>query len=108
MLSAQTHIHTETPTRYLTQLCKHANSIQHQVLHLGRGSAQDRPQVQHVEWTDTDGTLILTAGRCTLHAGVGALTVRVEAPDEASLRQIQEIVAHDLERFGRRDHLTVN
>ena len=108
MLTAHTHIHTQTPSRYLTQLCKHASSMRHTVLHRERGSAPDRPQVQHVEWTATDGTLILTAGRCTLHTGPGTLTVRAEAPDEASLRQIQEIVTRDVERFGRRDHLTVN
>jgi hypothetical protein len=113
MLTAQAHIHTQAPGRYLTQFCRHANSMQkmnghmHRRADLHRGELQDRAQVQHVEWTDTDGSLTLSLGRCTLHASADTLTVRAEAANEQNLRQIQELVTRDLERFGRRNHLTV-
>lgn len=110
MLTAQAHIQTEAPSRYLTQLCRHANKMNtnmHKLARLHGGTPQNRPQVQHVEWTDADGTLTLSIGRCTLHAGADTLAVRVEAADEEKLRQIQELVTRDLERFGKRNHLTV-
>lgn len=108
MLTTQAHIRTETPGRYLRQLCRHANSVHQKVLQLHRGEERDRPQIQRVEWSDTNGTLTLSVGRCTLHAGTGVLTVRAEAADEANLRQIQDMVTRNLERFGRRDHLRVD
>src|SRR6266700_2908561 len=69
MLTAETHIQTERPSRYLVQLCKHADSINHKILHLHASKAQARPEVQHVEWSDTDGTLTFSWGRCTMQAG---------------------------------------
>lgn len=106
MLSAEAHIPTEAPSRYLTQLCSHAssmNSQSHKLARLHKGG----PQVQNVEWTDTDGTLTLSIGRCILHAGAGTLTVRVEAADAQGLQQLQELISRDLERFGKRRQLTV-
>jgi hypothetical protein len=63
--------------------------------------------VQHVEWSDTDGTLVFSWARCTMQAGPDTLTVRAEAASEENLNRIQELIARNLERFGRRDHLTV-
>ncbi|HET6299356.1 MAG TPA: DUF2218 domain-containing protein [Kribbella sp.] len=103
MLTAEAHIQTEAPSRYLTQLCSHANSMnsqRHKLARLHKSGPQDRPQVRNVEWTETDGTLTLSIGRCILHAGAGTLTVRVEAADEQGLQQLQELVSRDLERFG--------
>lgn len=110
MLTAQASIQTEAPSRYLTQLCSHANSMGSQLHKLARphgGRPQDQPEVKNVEWTDTDGILTLSIGRCILHAGADTLTVRVEAADEQGLQQIQELVSRDLERFGKRRHLIV-
>ena len=110
MLTAQAYIRTEAPSRYLTQLCRHANSMgsqMHKLARLHGGRPQDRPEVKNVEWTDIDGTLTLSIGRCILHASADTLTVRAEAADEESLRQVQELVTRDLERFGKRKHLTV-
>jgi hypothetical protein len=67
-----------------------------------------RPDIQQVEWSDTHGTLGLGWGRCTMHAGPGTLTVRAEAASEQSLQRVQDLVTRNLERFGRREHLTVN
>ncbi|MBC6459666.1 DUF2218 domain-containing protein [Actinomadura sp. HBU206391] len=39
--------------------------------------------------------------------GVGVLTLRAEAADEESLRQLEQRVADRLEQVGRRDRLTV-
>src|SRR5262249_5851565 len=46
-------------------------------------------------------------GRCTLSADDNTLVLRVEAADLDRLRRIQEVIARDLERFGRRDQLIV-
>lgn len=35
------------------------------------------------------------------------LTLRIDATDEESLRRIQDVLARDLIRFGRRDRLVV-
>jgi hypothetical protein len=74
--------------------------------HAGRALA--RPEIQHVEWSNTHGTLDLGWARCTMQAGPGMLTVRAEATDEDSLQQAQDLITRNLERFGRREHLTLN
>lgn len=107
MLTAEARIVTERPSRYLVQLCRHANSMGHRILRSHAGRAPVRPDVQHVEWSDTDGTITLSSGRCTVQAGPDTLTVRVEATSEEDLQRIQELIARNLERFGRRDHLKV-
>jgi len=66
-----------------------------------------RPDIQHVEWSDTRGTLTLTWGRCTMQAGPGTLTVRAEAASDESLQRVQDLITRNLERFGRREHLKV-
>ena len=108
MLTAEARIQTEHPSRYLTQLCQHANSINHKTLRLHAGKAQIRPEIQDIEWSDTDGTLTFSWGRCTMHAGPGTLTVRAEATNEEDLQRTQNLITRNLERFGRRDHLKVN
>jgi hypothetical protein len=108
MLTAETHIQTERPSRYLVQLCKHADSINDKILHFHASTAQSRPEVQHAEWSGTDGTLTFSGGRCTLHAGPDTLTVRVDATSEEELQRIQGLITRNLERFGRRDQLKVN
>lgn len=107
MLTAQAHVRTERPSRYLVQLCRHAGQMSR---HLGRfrtahtGAA---PEVTHVEWSDIHGTVELNWGRWTLEATHDTLTLRAEATDEHSLRRIQDLLAARLEQIGRRDQLTV-
>ena len=67
-----------------------------------------RPEIQQVEWSDTHGTLDMGWGRCTMQADPGTLTVRAEAANEEGLQRVQGLIARDLERFGRREHLQVN
>jgi hypothetical protein len=97
MLIAEARVATDRSSRYLVQLCEHVDKI-----------ARAHLQMQaHVEWSDTHGVISLGWGRCTLRANPGVLTLRAEAPDEESLRRVQQRVADRLERIGRRDHLTV-
>ena len=49
----------------------------------------------------------LTRRDTCLDADPTRLTVRVEADNEENLRRVQDIVTADLERFGRRDGVTV-
>jgi hypothetical protein len=38
----------------------------------------------------------------------GLLVIRAEAADEDSLRRIQDLLTARLQKFGRREHLTVS
>jgi hypothetical protein len=97
MLIAEAHVETERSSRYLVQLCRHLDKV-------GRA----HPEIQvHVEWSDDRGVISFDWGRCTLHALPGVLRLRAEAPDEESLRRLEQRVADRLEQVGRRDHLTV-
>jgi hypothetical protein len=113
MLTAEAQIDTERPSRYLVQFCKHAAAMggaggHGPRVHLGGMLARREVQV-HAEWSDTEGTVTFTSwGQCTMQARANTLTVRIEATDVENLRQIQEIVTGDFNRFSRRDPLTVN
>jgi hypothetical protein len=109
MLTAQAHVRTERPSRYLVQLCRHAGQMSR---HLGRvrtahAGADPAPEVTHVEWSDTHGTVELNWGRWTLEAAHDTLTLTAEATDEHNLRRIQDLLSARLEQIGRRDRLTV-
>ena len=106
MPAATAEIETDRPGRYLVQLCEHANAMAGAQgrMHSGR----TRVGVQ-AEWSGTHGVIHFEPwGRCTLEATATALLLRVEAAGEDGLRRLQDIIAADLGRFGRRDHLTVN
>ena len=60
-----------------------------------------------MECSGTEGTVSLNWGRWTMRAFPGQLAVRAEAADEESLRRIQELLTARLQKFGRREHLTV-
>lgn len=112
MPTAEATLQTDNPSRYLVQLCRHASKMNHGLRghitrHRHTGGTPARPQIQHVDWSDTEGTLRLNWGQCTMRAGPGTLTLRVEAADEEKLLGIQELIAANLQRFGRRDQLSV-
>jgi hypothetical protein len=107
MLTAETTIQTTNASRYLGQLCEHATKVGHRLRHLHSRMSHARPEVLDVEWSDTHGSLTLSWGNCILDADPTTLTVRVEADGEENLRGVQDLITADLERFGRRDHLTV-
>jgi hypothetical protein len=66
------------------------------------------PEVRRVECSGTEGTVSLNWGQWTMRAFPGLLAVRAEAADEESLRRIQDLLTARLQKFGRREHLTVN
>ena len=109
MLTAEAHIATDRPSRYLVQLCKHfANKGRHLSHRPRTHTLPDlRPDEIQVEWTDSDGTLRLPWGRCTLQALPGTLRVRVEADDRENLERLRELVSTHIDRFSRRDPLRV-
>jgi hypothetical protein len=111
MLTAEAHVQTERPSRYLVQLCRHANQMGQRGLHRSRthggGGTQAPPEVQHVEWSDRYGIVRLSLGQWTMEATPGTLTLRAEAANEKGLQRIQDLVAGRLETIGSRDHLTV-
>lgn len=97
MLIAEARVATERSSRYLVQLCRHIDLV-----------AQRHPQMQaQVEWSDDRGVIGFGSARCSLDAEPGVLTLRAEAPDEASLHRLEQRVADRLEQIGRRDRLTV-
>lgn len=112
MLTAEATIQSERPSRYILQLCRHAQQVQRlrnrgRALH-DRGDAQPRPEVEHVEWSDARGRVSFGWGQCTMQATPTTLALRVEAIDAAKLQWIQDIVASNIERFGRCEHVKVN
>jgi hypothetical protein len=121
MLTAEAHVTTERPSRYLVQLCRHASQMgQHRGTGQWRGMRQrlrhrpptnqggdGPPEVRHAECSDTHGIVELGWARWFMRATADTLTLRAEADSEQHLRQVQDLVAGRLERIGRRDHLTV-
>lgn len=118
MLTAEAHIETERPSRYLVQLCRHFNNKGRHLGHRPRahqgGDAQALREMQavaaqaHVEWSDTHGSVSLPWGQCIMQATPNVLTLRIEAADEENLRRLQDLLAGHVERFGRRDRLKAN
>ena len=111
MLSAEAHIDTDRPSRYLVQLCEHAAAMGRgghgARMHPGASPAGREVDVQ-AEWTDTRGRLTFAPwGECTLTADADALSLRIDARDETGLRNIRDILTKDVHRVGRRDNLTV-
>lgn len=109
MLCAEAVIATEHPDRYLARLGQHAAKMGSGLRHRPRAHGDGQPpQVQHAEWSGTSGTVRLNCGEWTMQAEPGTLRLRAEAADQASLRKIQDMLTSRLEKFGRREHLTVN
>jgi hypothetical protein len=112
MLTAEADVQTEHADKYLARLCGHAGKMGAAGPRLGhRPRAHARggvpPEVRHVECSETEGAVSLNWGRWTMRASPGLLAVRAEAADEESLRRIQDLLAARLEKFGRRERLTV-
>jgi hypothetical protein len=97
MLIAEARVETEQASVYLERLCRHVSK-----------AAQAAPQMPaQVGCSDDQGVINLGSARCVLHAEPGVLTLRVEAPDEESLRDLEERIGSRLEMFGGRDQLKV-
>ena len=111
MLTAEAHIETDRPSRYLVQLCQHASDMGGPRGHWRparhRGDLGEGAEMQHAEWTDSYGIVRMNWGECTLRATPGRLTLHAEAADEESLQRIRDMLTTRLQSFGRREHLTL-
>lgn len=90
MLTSQAVVTTSTPARYAKQL----------ISHLGR-------KVTFTATGDSSWTSQVGAAHGQIAVGEGLLTLGAEAPDEASLAQVEHALGSHLERFGHRDELVV-
>lgn len=113
MPSATAHVATDRPSRYLVQLCRHlANNgrhLTHRRRTHHRADAPSHPATQaRVEWSATDGSADFGWAHCTLRAADGLLTLRAEADDEQNLQHVQNLLTEHLDRFARRNPLTVH
>ena len=107
MLIAEARIESRRSSRYLVQLCEHLDR-KAQALPDVNYKAQAHPEVDaHVEWSDDRGVASFGWGRCTLRADTGVLSLRAESLDERNLQRVEELVADHLERFAKRERLTV-
>jgi hypothetical protein len=113
MPTAEADINTEHAARYLARLCGHLGKMgaagyrlsHRRPSHVGGGTP---PEVRRAECSETEGAVSLNWGRWTMRALPGLLVIRAEAADEESLRQIQDLLTARLQKFGRREHLTVS
>jgi hypothetical protein len=113
MLTAEADIQTEHAARYLARLCGHAGKMGtagHRRGHRrpSHAPSDTPPEVRRVECSETEGTVSLNWGQWTMRALPGLLAVRAEAADEENLQRIQDLLTARLQKFGRREHLTVN
>jgi hypothetical protein len=105
---AEALVETPRAERFLAQLCRHAEAMGGKARHLHGGDGQARPEVVAVEYAGNEGKIAFGWGDCVLRSTSDTLTVRVEAGDADRLARIQRLLTADLERFGRRDGLTVS
>ncbi len=88
-MNATAEIATPQAKRYLSQLCKH---FQHKL---------------PVTLDDASGHIVFSIGDCHLLADDGRLTLSLQAPDEAQLLQLQDVVARHLLRFAFRETMDI-
>ena len=86
---ARAQVSTDKPVAYMRQLCKHFS-------HRVSASIEERT-----------GKIAFEKGTCDLVAAPDQLTLLVAAADAERLAAVEDVVGRHLERFGRRDGLTV-
>jgi hypothetical protein len=112
MPTAEAAIDTPRAARYLAQFAKHAGAMagtpgRRMRMHGGNPLVSGEVNL-HVECAADKVVVTFDPwGRATLGARDDRLTVHAEATDQQNLRRIQEILTRNVERFGRRDHLTL-
>jgi uncharacterized protein len=80
---------TDKPVAYMRQLCKHFG---HKV---------------DASFGDDSGYIQFEFGRCELRTSDGTLSLEVSAADAESHERMERVIGSHLERFGRRDELSV-
>ena len=88
-ISSTADVATDKPVPYMRQLCKHFG---HKV---------------DASFGEDSGYIQFEFGRCELQTADGRLTLSVSAADEESHARMERVIASHLERFGRRDGLSV-
>jgi len=89
-ITSHAEVLTDKPVAYMRQLCKHF------------GHKTD------ASFGDDTGYIQFDFGRCELHAVDGTLRLAVTAPDSEQHERMERVVGSHLERFGRRDELSVS
>lgn len=87
--TAHANVATDKPVPYMRQLCKHFG---HRL---------------ETDFGDDSGWIDFSDGRCDLSTGEGVLELLITADTEESRDRLQGVVGSHLERFGRRDELSV-
>ncbi len=110
MLIAEARVPTDRAGRYLVQFCRHASHMAHPQGHRPgvRRDGAAPPEVSHVAWSDTVGTVRFGDGHCVLRATGDALLLSVDAADEDSLQRLLDGISRRLVTIGRRDQLTIS
>lgn len=104
---AEARVSTGRASRYLKQLCRHADQMRrmrHQAA-AGHSVSPAGPEVSHVDYSDAVAAVRFADGQLTMQATADTLTLRVEAVDDDALRRLQDGVAARLHTIGRRDQL---
>jgi hypothetical protein len=88
-IRSRAEVATDKPVPYMRQLCKHF------------GHKVDAPI------GEDSGYIEFEFGRCDLQANAGTLTLELSAADTESHERMERVIGSHLERFGRRDNLSV-
>jgi uncharacterized protein len=88
-ITSRADVATEKPVAYMRQLCKHFG---HKV---------------DASFGEDSGHIQFEFGRCDLHANDGTLALEVSAAGPDDHERMERVIGSHLERFGRRDGLTV-
>ena len=112
MPAAQATIATGHGAAYLTRLAAHASKMSAATRRIphrpcAHASGGGPPQVEHIEHTPDQATITLDCGQWTLRAQPGQLTIHAEAPDQASLQRIQDLLTNRLRTLAHREQLAI-
>jgi hypothetical protein len=88
-ITSRAEVPTDKPVAYMRQLCKHFG---HKV---------------DASFGEDSGYIQFDFGRCELEASGAVLAIEVSAADEESHERMERVIGSHLERFGRRDELSV-
>jgi hypothetical protein len=86
-------VRTDASARYAKQLLSH---LGHKV------------RVEDVDGVPDGGRLVFAYGAGVVRPQAGQLLLEAVAPDAESLARVEDVLARHLQRFGRRDELTVS
>lgn len=85
----KTVVETRDPAKYISRLCRH---FSHKL---------------ETEWTDAQGRIEFSIGRCLLHAEPHGLAVLCEAPDNDQLLELMDVVKAHFDRFAAKENLVL-